>query len=81
MSAGGKHSLYLSEQGNVYSSGSNDYGQLGYPEKTFQHPQLVENLPGNCVQVACGLTHSQVLTAGGQVFSFGDNQFGQLGIG
>lgn len=30
VSAGGKHSLYLSEGGQVFSSGSNDYGQLGY---------------------------------------------------
>ena len=29
VSAGGKHSLLLSEEGMVYSTGSNDYGQLG----------------------------------------------------
>lgn len=29
--AGGIHSLYLTYQNEVYSSGSNDYGQLGYP--------------------------------------------------
>jgi len=26
VSAGGKHSLFLSEDGQVFSSGSNDYG-------------------------------------------------------
>ena len=29
ISAGGKHSLFLSEEGQVYSAGSNDFGQLG----------------------------------------------------
>lgn len=30
VSAGGKHSLFLSLAGEVYTSGSNEYGQLGY---------------------------------------------------
>lgn len=38
VSAGGKHSLYLSDEGYVYSSGSNDYGQLGYEIKTINEP-------------------------------------------
>jgi alpha-tubulin suppressor-like RCC1 family protein len=38
VSAGGKHSLYLSDEGFVYSSGSNDYGQLGYETKTNNEP-------------------------------------------
>ena len=29
MSAGGRHSLMLSEGGELYSCGSNDFGQLG----------------------------------------------------
>jgi alpha-tubulin suppressor-like RCC1 family protein len=29
-SGGGKHSLFLTNEGQVYSVGANDYGQLGY---------------------------------------------------
>ena len=41
LAAGGKHSLYLSESGAVFSSGSNDYGQLGYETKTSDEPKVV----------------------------------------
>ena len=72
VSAGGKHSLFLALDGSVYSSGSNDFGQLGYEsEGSVDLPRKVPVL--KCTQVCSGLVHSQVLTAGGQVFSFGDN--------
>lgn len=58
VSAGGKHSLYLADDGRVYSSGSNDYGQLGYElENSCQEDPLKIGVV-KCTQVQCGLVHS-----------------------
>lgn len=63
VSAGGKHSLYLTEEGQVFASGSNDYGQLGIEGGNLDEPQIVSLVKS--VQVCCGLVHSHVLSAGG----------------
>jgi large repetitive protein len=81
VSAGGKHTLFLSDEGEVYSTGANDFGQLGY--ETASHvaePFKVES-PAKAVQIGAGLMHSVFLSTEGTVYSFGDNKFGQLGLG
>lgn len=74
VSAGGKHSLMLGEDGSVYSVGSNEFGQLGVERAEANVINQVKVV--KCTQVLCGLVHSQALSSGGQVFTFGDNQFG-----
>ena len=79
------HSVCVDINGNVYTFGKNNYGQLGIgiDKETlrFTHiPQKVFNLPP-CVQVSCGYNFSICLGEDGYLYSFGYNRIGQLGIG
>ncbi|MFI4989853.1 MAG: RCC1 domain-containing protein [Solirubrobacterales bacterium] len=84
--AGGRFTLALTSTGQLYSFGSNQYGQLGVAGGSGAPganptPQLV-SLPGasgRIAQLAAGFSHSLVLSTTGELYTFGENQFGQLG--
>jgi alpha-tubulin suppressor-like RCC1 family protein len=87
--AGGTHTLVMTESGQAYAFGYNYHGQLGnstYIEGNGPHgwnptPALIV-LPGQdgpVIQVAGGGESSFVLTESGQLYAFGNNTFGQLG--
>ena len=78
----GSHFVCLDYNGNVYTFGSNDYGQLGIGEDTLEFtniPQKV-NLPP-CTEICCGDNHTVCLSESEEVYSFGFNEDGQLGLG
>uniref|UniRef100_UPI00358F9D47 probable E3 ubiquitin-protein ligase HERC4 n=1 Tax=Myxine glutinosa TaxID=7769 RepID=UPI00358F9D47 len=84
VSCGSKHCLALSNDGQLFSWGSNQYGQLGHGRDTdwTVMPQLLQTLVGIPLdQLIAGGSHSLVLTFSGAVFSWGRNRFGQLGLG
>jgi X-linked retinitis pigmentosa GTPase regulator len=63
-------------------AGNGENGQLGLGMKKNEFlPKLVNSLPENAIQVACGQTHSLVLLRDGKVYSMGANNYGQLGTG
>ena len=88
--AGQYHSLFLDDNGTVWSAGSNGFGQLGVPD--WQPPQTI----GNCTSfsfftvtldasvaqtvsaMTCGDNHAIVLTFQSMLYSFGSNLYGQL---
>ncbi len=84
--AGGQFALALTSTDQLYSFGSNRYGQLGVAAGSGAPganptPRLVD-LPGaggRIAQVAAGFSHSLALTSTGELYTFGENQFGQLG--
>uniref|UniRef100_A0A0K8SYD6 Putative E3 ubiquitin-protein ligase HERC4 n=1 Tax=Lygus hesperus TaxID=30085 RepID=A0A0K8SYD6_LYGHE len=79
ISCGKNHTLVVTRSGEVYSCGSNDYGQLGH-DKTRTKLQLVSGLEAAKVrEVACGEFHSMALTVWGELFTWGCNNLGQLG--
>lgn len=83
ISSGIYHSLVLSESGQVYSFGSNLFGQLGIDNKTIESktPVLIEpKFFGDVLidKIAAGGNHSLVLTKFGKVFSFGSKIFSFL---
>lgn len=81
VSCGEMHSLFVTSDGDIFSCGNNDHGQLGR-ENGRSKPEKIEQLSKMIVtQVAAGSRHSLALTAAGEVFSWGDNSFGQLGRG
>lgn len=82
VAAGGRHTLFLTDNNQVLACGLNESGQLGTgPEdrnirKTYEPRTVLLNQPYVPIQVACGLLHSTILTRDGSVFSFGDNTYG-----
>jgi alpha-tubulin suppressor-like RCC1 family protein len=82
--AGFAHSLALTSTGQLYSFGSNRYGQLGTTTdlRGFYPAPDVVTLPeenGPVTQIAAGAFFSLAVTSSGQLYAFGENRFGQLG--
>eukprot|EP00756_Hemistasia_phaeocysticola_P036527 Hpha_TRINITY_DN16647_c1_g7::TRINITY_DN16647_c1_g7_i1::g.181417::m.181417/K10615/HERC4; E3 ubiquitin-protein ligase HERC4 len=82
VSAGLVHTLFLSDEGRVYASGTNERGQLGQGHRTaFAAPAAVV-LPKAMVRcIGCGDHHSLAVTDEGLLFAWGGNEAGQLGLG
>ncbi|XP_069086869.1 probable E3 ubiquitin-protein ligase HERC4 [Pleurodeles waltl] len=77
---GRRHTVFVLDDGTVYTCGCNDLGQLGH-EKTRKKPEQVSALDAqNIVAVACGEAHTLALNDRGQVFAWGLAAGGQLGF-
>jgi len=83
ISCGGEHTAILLNNGQVYTCGNNDSGQLGrikdgiYPiNPEFK---IIDSNVGKVKQISCGLYHTAILLNNGQVYTCGNNEFGQLG--
>jgi RCC1 and BTB domain-containing protein len=76
------HSVFVTANGEVYSCGFNDNGQLGHNDtRSRNSPFLVESLKNKfIVQAACGYYHTMVMRDSGEIYAFGRNDKGQLGI-
>ena len=75
------HSLFLDEEGNVYSAGLNQYGNLGL--NCYSNKNLftqISNIPP-IDKISCVGDSSYLLDFDGNIWSFGMNDFGQLGHG
>ncbi|MDR0747881.1 MAG: hypothetical protein LBE89_08370 [Helicobacteraceae bacterium] len=83
ISAGGFHSLALSNNGKVYAAGYNEYGQLGLGDNTNRNAFTeVASLSGkNITALSAGYEHSLALSNSGKVYATGWNNYGQLGLG
>uniref|UniRef100_A0A8B9NSE5 HECT-type E3 ubiquitin transferase n=1 Tax=Apteryx owenii TaxID=8824 RepID=A0A8B9NSE5_APTOW len=80
VACGGNHSIFLLEDGEVYTCGLNTKGQLGH-ESEGSKPEQIGALAGqHIVHVACGESHSVALSDQGQLFSWGAGGDGQLGL-
>ncbi|XP_020812495.1 probable E3 ubiquitin-protein ligase HERC4 isoform X2 [Drosophila serrata] len=85
IACGNNHSLALTSCGEMYSWGSNIYGQLGVNmpnELTHSnHPVRLTTLLGIPVAaIACGGNHSFLISKSSAVFGWGRNNCGQLGL-
>ncbi|KAM9652763.1 E3 ubiquitin-protein ligase MYCBP2 isoform 31-T31 [Morphnus guianensis] len=80
VSCGFHHSVVLMENGDVYTFGYGQHGQLGHGDVNSRGcPTLVQALPGPSTQVTAGSNHTAILLMDGQVFTFGSFSKGQLG--
>lgn len=68
------HTVVLLQNGEVYTFGSNIYGQLGVGDLVAHAGPVHVKLPGIATQVAAGSNHTVVLTSKGEVFTFGAYQ-------
>ncbi|XP_051176119.1 probable E3 ubiquitin-protein ligase HERC4 isoform X2 [Leptopilina boulardi] len=83
IACGLKHALALTNNGELYSWGSNKEGQLGIGShiKKELKPKLISSLAGIPIAfIACGGYHSIVVSKSGAIFGWGKNNFGQLGL-
>jgi alpha-tubulin suppressor-like RCC1 family protein len=85
VAGGGDHSLYIKNDGSLWGTGQNSYGELG--DGTFgQPPDYSTNQPEQVVadsvmRVTAGFTHSLFIKTNGSLWAMGNNGFGQLGDG
>ena len=82
ISAGAHHSLILSEEGQLYSFGYGQSGQLGLKNNTnYCTPQLVKDFLTQPLEtIEAGWHHSLALTLKGDLYACGYGEFGQLGL-
>ncbi|XP_015876568.2 ultraviolet-B receptor UVR8 isoform X1 [Ziziphus jujuba] len=85
VAAGLWHTVCISADGDVYSFGGNQFGQLGTgADQAETLPRLLdspslENMHAKII--SCGARHSAIITADAKVFCWGWNKYGQLGLG
>jgi alpha-tubulin suppressor-like RCC1 family protein len=81
VAAGGLFSMVLTRDGDVFTWGSGNFGQLGHGNKGQQLvPKRVVGLT-NVTDIAAGRSHSLAVVGGGSVYTWGFNGQGQLGLG
>lgn len=83
ISCGKYHSVILTNDGKIFISGSNIYGQLGNGNNTNLNTfTLLDtfSLNGTPIQIACGAHHTLILTNTNKIYGTGLNNYGQLGI-
>lgn len=85
VAAGNEHTVVLTTEGKVLTSGYNDNGQCGHGTlQSVTHLQQIGKLEGSMVtQVHAynGCEHTLVTLQDGRLASFGYNYRGQLGLG
>ena len=75
------HNLFLDLEGNVFSVGSNEYGQLGLGHDTNQNElNKIPNIPPIKI-ISCAYSSSYLIDFEGNLWTFGYNEDGQLGHG
>jgi alpha-tubulin suppressor-like RCC1 family protein len=84
VSAGSAHTLFTKNDGSLWGTGYNGYGQLG--DGTYGGTYAATNLPekivsNNVVTIAAGYDHSLFIKSDGSLWAMGDDYNGQLGDG
>nr|XP_015219953.1 PREDICTED: X-linked retinitis pigmentosa GTPase regulator [Lepisosteus oculatus] len=83
VACGGGHTVILTD-GDLYTFGLGQFGQLGHGTFTFETsvPRAVEYFRERKVRlVVCGENHTAVITGNGLLYTFGDGRHGKLGLG
>jgi len=79
VAAGGRHSMMLTDTGEVFTCGSNDFGQLGREGSQTRQEQVTGLSQYTVTTAAAGANHCLAVDQWGSVFSWGSDESGQLG--
>lgn len=84
MSAGGAHTMFITEEGGLWGCGYGGYGQLGLGDCANRAEPVRVGMGGNFKQykvltVACGIAHTLAVTEKGKLWSWGRGYRGRLG--
>ena len=79
---GSHHTFILKNDGTLWSTGYNNYGQLGLGDTNYRttFTQVTTNT-NDVKSVYCGYYNTFILKNDGTLWSCGNNQYGQLGLG
>ena len=86
ISCGTNHTAALFNDGTVYTTGNNDFGQLGLGptnsgDKNTLQPMIGLPSGRRAVAISCGSNYTVVLLSNGAIYGTGINNNGQLGLG
>ncbi len=79
IAAGRDFTMIIKEDGNLYASGRNNFGQLG--DGTLLSKTRFELIKTDVTAVSCGDLHSVIITDEGKILTSGRNDDGELGTG
>ena len=81
IACGSEHCVACTDQGEAYSWGNNDYGQLGLDDQDDRStPEKMELREGESVRAAaCAKNYTILLMTSGEALSCGENEFRTLG--
>ncbi|ERL83301.1 hypothetical protein D910_00177, partial [Dendroctonus ponderosae] len=80
---GQRHTVALTNNGDILAWGANNFGQLGIGlfSSSETTPKLVASLRGiPIVFITCGANHTFAISKSGAVYGWGKNTRGQLGV-
>ena len=77
---GNKHTLVLTENGQIYCCGSNFYINCGIVGEDEVKSLTRLDIKHKIVDIAVGESHNLCLTDKGKLYAFGDNDYQQLGM-
>ena len=81
ISCGSYFTVVLATSGNLYTTGNNSHGQLGFTYNNVPHQSFALcNSISNVEAVYAGQVHTMVLTKDGKVYGTGYNYQGGLGL-
>lgn len=82
LSCGGKHTIALTENGEVFTWGRGEFGRLGHRDQEHRvFPLMVTGFPDPIRAIAGGGYHSMAVTERGELYAWGHNEHGRLGLG